>query len=444
MPTLTNTFEGGSDGVAITVANSGGASGTAFGTVQPTTGNRWQFEADAAIAGTMGTRRILDATSGYLRGDDMSGGTRGGLRRPFTVEVAPATAMVVAQIRTAADALMAELRLNTDRTFRITAGATSVSASASPALTVGQTYWLEMFATAGTTTANGRVEYGIWDSAGTLVHSYDTGATVNTGTAVPQAYRLGGFSTASGYSFDQMDSVQWGAKASGWHGGVGNEAPTVLAGSDQNVASGATVSLTGTAADTDGTIASRQWTFDYPTTGTPTLTGATSANASFVAGAAGSLYILRHTVTDNLGATASDVVEVRVPTSTTTASHLPVDGTGAGTWAKVGGSASDGQALSDASDSTYIESATASGTLQNRRVRLVPLTPRSTLAVVARLALDTAGSVTVKVGLYEGGTVRQEWTQVVTASPTDYTFNVTTPTNIIDWGNLYLDYSVVV
>lgn len=220
-----------------------------------------------------------------------------------------------------------------------------------------------------------------------------------------------------------------------------NAAPTVTVGPTQNVAAGATVNLTSTATDADGTIASRQWTFDYPTSGAPALTGANTANASFTAGPAGSLYVLRHTAVDNAGATTSATTEVRVPvTGSTDARPLPANGAAVGAWSRTGTATSDGAALADESDGTYLESPSLSATETSLRVRLQPSAARATGKVQQRLSSDV-GTLTAIVRLYEGATLRQTWTQAVSTTIADYEFTLSGATiaAITDWGNLYLE-----
>lgn len=222
-----------------------------------------------------------------------------------------------------------------------------------------------------------------------------------------------------------------------------NVAPTVTLSANQNVSAAATVNLTATAEDIDGTIASYAWTFDYPTSGAPTLTGGSTATPSFTAGSAGALYVLRCTVTDNTGATGTATTEVRVPVGGGTAArNLPVAGTTVGTWTNVGGASSNGAALADESDTTYLESGETSSTEQSIRIRVQPSGTRASATVACRLGTD-AGTATAKVRLYEGNTLRQEWTQAVTTTTTNYTFTVTTPGNVTDWGNLFLEIAAV-
>jgi hypothetical protein len=91
-----------------------------------------------------------------------------------------------------------------------------------------------------------------------------------------------------------------------------NQPPTANAGANQSVNEGAAVTLTGSGTDGDGTIAGYLWT---QTAGpSVTLTGATTATATFTAPqvTADTLLSFQLTVTDNLGATGSATVNVTV------------------------------------------------------------------------------------------------------------------------------------
>ncbi|WNC71490.1 PKD domain-containing protein [Thalassotalea psychrophila] len=93
---------------------------------------------------------------------------------------------------------------------------------------------------------------------------------------------------------------------------IANVAPTTNAGSDQTVNEVTTVSLTGSGTDSDGTIESYSWT---QTDGNPvTLTNANTATATFDAPSTLVQLTLTFqlTVTDNEGATATDVIAIMV------------------------------------------------------------------------------------------------------------------------------------
>ncbi|WP_129641234.1 PKD domain-containing protein [Peristeroidobacter agariperforans] len=89
-----------------------------------------------------------------------------------------------------------------------------------------------------------------------------------------------------------------------------NSPPTADAGTDQAVLTGAIVTLSGTGADSDGSVASYAWT---QTEGSSVaLTGASTATVSFTAPDVAASLTFRLEVTDNRGATHADTVAVIV------------------------------------------------------------------------------------------------------------------------------------
>lgn len=222
-----------------------------------------------------------------------------------------------------------------------------------------------------------------------------------------------------------------------------NDPPVVTAGAAQSVSAGATVTLAFTATDGDGSIASRATTFDYPTSGAPTITGGTGNSPSFTAGAAGSRYVVRHTATDNLGATGSATTEVFVPVAGS-ATLVPEasNGTGSSGWTIVGGSATQGAALADPSDARYVESPELTSTPTARRWRYIPGSTKSSAIKTPRLSVSE-GSALATVRLYEGTTLRQEWTgntiSSTTAAPITCTLSGATLAAISDWKNLWVE-----
>lgn len=91
----------------------------------------------------------------------------------------------------------------------------------------------------------------------------------------------------------------------------GNQIPTVNAGVDKTITlPTSTVTLTGTAADADGTISSYGWTkFSGPTSGT--IASPSVASTSVIGLTAGT-YVFVLQVKDNAGATATDTIKVTV------------------------------------------------------------------------------------------------------------------------------------
>ncbi|TDQ49044.1 hypothetical protein EV696_10518 [Permianibacter aggregans] len=120
--------------------------------------------------------------------------------------------------------------------------------------------------------------------------------------------------------FLAMTLVACGGGGGGGSSPPANQPPTVSAGVTQNVSPGTTVTLTGTASDPDGSIASYLW---EQTGGSPTvtLTNGNAAVATFVApdNVVTSLSF-RLTVTDNSGATANATVVINIAPPGTTVS----------------------------------------------------------------------------------------------------------------------------
>jgi hypothetical protein len=104
-----------------------------------------------------------------------------------------------------------------------------------------------------------------------------------------------------------------------------NQSPTVNAGTDKTITLPTnSVTLTGTASDPDGTIASYLWTKVSGTGGTITTSNAASTT---VTGLTAGTYVFNLKVTDNGGATASDNITVTV--NTTTTNQVPTVNAGA-------------------------------------------------------------------------------------------------------------------
>jgi parallel beta-helix repeat protein len=100
-----------------------------------------------------------------------------------------------------------------------------------------------------------------------------------------------------------------------------NIPPTANAGTDQSIAlPTSSVTLTGSGTDSDGTIVSYAWAkTSGPASGTITSPSSTSTTVtSLVAGT----YIFQLTVTDNLGATATDTVQIIVSPAPTIQSQI--------------------------------------------------------------------------------------------------------------------------
>lgn len=199
---------------------------------------------------------------------------------------------------------------------------------------------------------------------------------------------------------------------------VANFAPTVNAGADQTVAVSTLTTLTRTATDSDGTVASTAWT---QTAGPAiTLSAPSAASTTFTPTVAG-IYTFQCQVTDNGGATGTDSVTIYV-TSTT---GLPVTTiSNPGGYTNVGGAATVEAAVADSSDSTYLQSpdapAGAAVTL-----RLNPLAPGQVTVTVRAQCSSASPPMEMDVALMQGGTVIGSWTDTVTTSYANYSHTTT-------------------
>ena len=149
-----------------------------------------------------------------------------------------------------------------------------------------------------------------------------------------------------------------------------NLKPVARAGQDRIVRPGTSVTLDGTASnDPDGTIASYAWTVTtcLTITGPCTLAvnGASTATPQFQAPASSAIIVLQLTVTDNVGATSTDTVQIsaflQAPTAAIVAPTSCVQGGSTVTLNGTGSSDADGTIVSYAWKQLSGPSVTLSG-----------------------------------------------------------------------------------
>jgi hypothetical protein len=356
---------------------------------------------------------------------------------------APTASCALGGVRQASnDTYAVRFNINSTNGFRPVDSAGVAIQAPVTTLVPGAQYFLDMLFTGGSTTG-GVVSIDLYNfsggAVGSLIQSWNTSAA--NMIASPLTGLDIGMVTSNQAMTIRWDSVQMNDGATSKLGLlVPSSPPSVSAPANQNVSAGATVTATVSATD-DGSIASYAWTVvSASSTSTPTLTGASTSSVSFTAPAAGNLITLQCVVTDNDGLTSSASCEVRVASSTSSVRHLAMDGTSVGTWTKAGGSATDGAALNDESDTTYLESPELSGTSTSKRVRVVPMTTRSGYRFTERFSLSSAGSPTVYFRVYEGNTLREQFPVAgLTTTPTTFTFDLTNPGAVGDAGNLFAE-----
>lgn len=158
-------------------------------------------------------------------------------------------------------------------------------------------------------------------AGGTITSPTSLNTTITGLTSGTYVYRLSATNSKNQTSTDEVSIIVSGAPP------AGNVLPTVNAGNDQTIVLPvSTTTLTGTAADSDGSIASYAWTkVSGPAGGT--IVNATTASNAVNALQAG-IYVYSLKVTDNAGGIATDSVRVTVNAS---ANQLPKAMAGADT-----------------------------------------------------------------------------------------------------------------
>lgn len=224
-----NTAEGGTAGGNVSVANSGGVSGTAFDSIivasaAVNAGNAAiKYSSSAAFQGLLGYSIVPQASTSYLRWTDPTPGPRGGVRRSYTRTGTTSAQTELASIRSqgggplgdSAGAGMAAIMVTTTGALAAnTAGVTHAASLYTPP--VDTPVQVEIFAEKGTTTTDGKTWFRVYSADGaTVLHSWSA-TNVNTRSSDAWQYRFGGVTTTSGWTEDRLDSLQAGTLASGF------------------------------------------------------------------------------------------------------------------------------------------------------------------------------------------------------------------------------------
>ncbi len=439
-----NGFEGVAAGTTLSTSNSGGAGQTAFDYVGIGSGGAITYDTSQFMHGSSSIK-LLPGGSASLNvqyggtGGQSFNATRLAARGYFRFSAAWTAGTPLISITNTSGARVCAIYAGADNKISVRDSSATLW---SPASTLPANTWLrwEVYVEIGAA-GTGKLKFAVYAGDSTTpLETYTNTTTANMGTAQIATCVFGNVNANASFTNPYwLDSPTVTDEVSDFLGPVVNAAPTITVSPVQNVAAGATVNLTATASDPDGSIASYAWTYVYPTSGGPAITGASTAGASLTAGAKGNLYILRCTVTDNQGATATATTEVRVPTDGALTT-LPMDGTTTDAWTRTGGT-TDGGTLADADDATLIESPVLVATATSERFRLTPSTPRDPLTFTPRQSKSDSGPAKTKLRLYDGTTLRQEWTLTdPTTSPADQTVTVTNPGAIADPGALWIEF----
>lgn len=321
-----NTFEGGTAGGNITVANSGGTSGDAFSfilfnnaSVGAAGNSAITYLASAAVLGTLGCHFNSSGTSAsYLRWD-MSG------TGPYafaSVRIKafpgnPSATVPLLELRSAALA-SGFLTIRTDGTVRVNDRTNAgIAASTSPVLTPGASYTFEFSAAPGTTTTNGYLAMTIYASDGSVFHTWSSNA-VNAGDQPIAQARFDAPLTTSGWASGlDIDNCR-AALASASSDWLGPFNPATPPNASASATAGAAIidASASTGSDLDFAI---ELLAGPPDSGAATLIG---EGKWWVPQPADTDAVWRVTVVDTT-TSLEDTVDVTVPHLTTETSLMP-------------------------------------------------------------------------------------------------------------------------
>jgi hypothetical protein len=319
--------------------------------------------------------------------------------------------------------------------------------AAAGVLSLGAKYRFELLVSGGSTTS-GTYSVRVFNASNAQV-AYTGVITSRNLTANPiTAFDFGnqgGLSTTINQTFDDVQIEAGRTTEIGAYVPGVNAPPVVSAtASPSTTTPGTQVSLSGTATDADGSIASVAWVFTSVPAGvtTPAITGSSSTSASFTPTVAG-VYTVRLTATDNSAASSSSSVTVYV--GGTTVSVISVTSNN-GAWTVTPSSSTTATALSDSDPATYIESPASPTTAATERLRLGPL--QSTITTftltLGGATVTGSGALNFTVTLYEGTTVRKTWSGL-SPSGADVVLTLTSAemATINSWNALDVELSVV-
>ncbi len=310
MPLVANSFEGGTNGVAVTTANSGGTSGDAFNAVAgAVAGATLAYSATEMAHGSLALQVATAATAGtQWVGYTTSFGTNSDfyLRFNLYLTALPAASATLWRGFSGA-ATLCSLNMNTSGQLRVQDSlGVVVSGSTSGALPTGQWVRVELHITMSTTV--GQTELRVYHSVDSTVATFSaqSTATLNLGATSADGYRMGLQTTQANYGPTWFDD--YALSTTTWLGpaAASNVPPTVSVTAPDYWPLAETVTASASAADTDGTIATYAWTMlSEPPGSGATLTTPSASATSFVPLIEGD-YTLECSVTDNLGGVGAD------------------------------------------------------------------------------------------------------------------------------------------
>lgn len=210
-----NTFEGGTDGVGVTIGNSGGSSGTAFDFITTSlTGGSLTYDDVAKFRGNLGARLVVGGTAGIfliervasLNGFQASSPLymRYRVRAPIAL---PGVDVRLSLVADSTGAFCCDIRLTTAGKIELRTGTGTLIGTSTATFSAGQ--WIDIgFAILKWGTTNGQAEIKLYDSAGAVSETITSGATIDTlrGGGLNKI-QFGSLTSTTNVTFDYDDTA---------------------------------------------------------------------------------------------------------------------------------------------------------------------------------------------------------------------------------------------
>ena len=248
MASLTNTAGGGTNGVAVTLANSGGTSGDAFNVSKPT-GSTIEFSTAAGMDGSLGYEiTTTDTVAVFLAWDDLPESTRWVGAFEFKVPSMPTSAINISRFKGVNTAAASLFLTAAGKLQLYNSGAAAISASLfSTSLTANTEYRIEYAITQGSTSTSGVAQIALYAHGGTTAIETKsvTGQNFDGAAGPISQFRVGQVAASAWDGVTYFDTIRVENLASGFIGPMDTGTDTVSAGANQtNIEPWTTVTLT--------------------------------------------------------------------------------------------------------------------------------------------------------------------------------------------------------